>query len=263
MSKYNFENYNVDRKHVTDVFNDYVKDYDADNPKVALKISHTGRVAYLCERIAGSLNLSEKEKDFAWLCGMLHDVGRFEQLRRYNTFADAQSVDHAKLGCEILFEDGLIRRFIKDDSFDELLKTVIGNHSVYILEGLGETEMMYAQILRDADKIDIFRVQLDTPMEEIYDVSLYELKNTEVTKEVMDSFFEKHATKRSLKRTAVDYVVGHISLAFELVYPESRRIAIEQGYLEKLMLFESDNEKTRTQLKEVYDFMHKWLDENV
>ena len=262
MSTYDFENYKFDKRHVTDVFNEYVKAYDAENPKVALKISHTGRVAAISQDIAESLKLSKAEADFAWLAGMLHDIGRFEQLRRYNTFADAKSVDHASLGCEILFDDGLIRRFTEDDSLDSLLRTVIGNHSVYILPELDDTEKMYAQILRDADKIDIFRVQIDTPMAEIYDVSEYDLTHSSVTEAVMDSFFEKHATKRSLKQSPVDYVVGHISLAFELVYPRSRQIAVEQGYLEKLMLFESQDEKAKKQLKEVYNFMHEWLDNN-
>ena len=49
--------------------------------------------------------------DFAWLLGLLHDIGRFEQVKRYNTFNDSQSVDHAELGADILFKEGLIDRF--------------------------------------------------------------------------------------------------------------------------------------------------------
>jgi len=250
----------LDRQKVTEVFNDYVKDYDISNPKIALKVIHTGKVAMLCEEIALSLGMDEAHVNMAWLIGMLHDIGRFEQLRRYNTFSDAVSIDHALLGCSILFEEGRIRDFIKDDSFDGLIHAAIANHSAYrISEELNETEKVYAHILRDADKIDIFRVQIDTPLEEIYDVTTYELKNSVVSEKVMESFFEEHATLRSLKQTAIDYVVGHISLAFELVYDKSREITVKQGYLDKLMNFESENEETKKQLEQVRNYMNGWL----
>ena len=56
--------------------------------RVKLKIDHTYRVAALCARIAQSLALPPEDVDLAWLSGILHDVGRFEQLRRYNTFIE-------------------------------------------------------------------------------------------------------------------------------------------------------------------------------
>lgn len=82
---------------------------------------------------------------------------------------------------------------------------------------------MYCKILRDADKIDILRVNLDTPMEEIYNVTTEELKNSQVTPEVMQAFDEHHAVLRALKKTAIDNAVGHISLTYELEYPMSRK----------------------------------------
>ena len=33
---------------------------------------------------------------------LLHDVGRFEQYKRYGTFNDRKSVNHAALGVEIM-----------------------------------------------------------------------------------------------------------------------------------------------------------------
>ena len=87
----------IDRERVKNTFAEYTSGYNAADPKIKLKIDHTYRVAELCELIARDLNLDEYETDVAWLTGMLHDVGRFEQIKRYNTFNDAQSVDHANL----------------------------------------------------------------------------------------------------------------------------------------------------------------------
>ena len=87
----------IDRARAQKAFADYAAHYNAADAKVKLKIDHTYRVAALCARIAQSLDLPPEDVDLAWLSGILHDVGRFEQLRRYNTFIDAQSVSHAAL----------------------------------------------------------------------------------------------------------------------------------------------------------------------
>lgn len=98
----------IDRERVKNTFAEYTSGYNATDPKIKLKIDHTYRVAELCELISRDLKLDEYETDVAWLTGMLHDVGRFEQIKRYNTFNDARSVDHANFGADLLFKEGLI-----------------------------------------------------------------------------------------------------------------------------------------------------------
>ena len=100
---------------------------------------------------------------------------------------------------------------------------------------------------------------METPLEEIYNTTTEELRNACVTQAVMDSFYEHHATLRSIKRTPVDHVVGHISLVFELVFDESVRIVREQGYLDKLMHFESENPVTTAQFAELRTEMERYL----
>ena len=136
-------------------------------------------------------------------------------------------------------------------------------HSAYrIPEGLDEKTQMYCNLLRDADKIDILRVNLDTPMEEIYNVTTEELRTSEVTSEVMQAFDGHHAILRSLKKTAVDHAVGHISLVYELVYPESRAIVKEQGYLDRMMDFPTDNPETKKQFVHIREEMNRFLEQD-
>ncbi len=236
----------IDREIVTRAFDQYTALYNANDPKIKLKIDHTYRVAALCAKIARSTGI--RNVDMAWLSGMLHDIGRFEQVKRYNTFVDADSVDHAQLGADMLFHDGLLEQFKVGLSKTEkhILELCIRSHSAYRLSvGLNETETSYCNVLRDADKIDIFRVNCDTPPEEIYNVSSEELKTSAVSEEVKDCFRNHTAVMRKLKKTAIDYIVGHVCLAFELVYPVSREIAREQGYVDRLLSFESDNPDTK------------------
>lgn len=297
----------INRKNVINAFAEYVRNYDPSDEKIKLKIDHTYRVAGLCQSIAKSLNLSEADVDIAWLLGMLHDIGRFEQIRRFGTFSDADSVDHAEFGADLLFKEGLIRKFAegyyekcelvgagneeagqaysrqkdcqKDykEDCDEgklnseqvkcnegklagLLELAIRQHNKYrVKEGLTDKELMFCNILRDADKVDIFKVNAEVPMEIIYDVTTEELKNEIITKEVLESFYRKETVLKSLRKSAVDHIVGHISLLFELVYPESYRQAKEQGYVYKLLDFKSDVPEVDVEFGRMREYLDEFL----
>ena len=284
----------INREHIKKTFQEYTDRYDSANPKIKLKIDHTYRVANLCEQIAQSLELSAAEVDLAWLSGMLHDVGRFEQLRRYNTFSDAQSIDHARFVVELLYDEGLIADYVPEISTTEsvadartwrsmgganesptaqsedmplsdilqTLRIAIGEHSAYrIQKGLDERTRMFCQILRDADKIDIFRVICDTPMEEVYGFQTKDILRSAITPEVMQAFYEHHAVLRKLKKCPADYIVAHGSLTFELVYPESLRIAKEQGYLKQMMSFQSENPDTAEIFEDLRKDLNDYLEE--
>lgn len=250
----------IDRERAKNAFDEYTGHYNVQDEKVRLKIEHTFRVAQLCEVIAESLKLSHEEIQLAWLIGLLHDIGRFEQLRRYGTFNDMQSTDHAECGAQILFEEGRIRDYVMDDGEDELIRKAVIYHNMYRLPAnLDERTLRFCHIIRDADKIDILKVNVEFPLEEIYNVSTKELRGGQVTKEVLDSFEEEHAVLRSLKKTAVDNVVGHVSLVYELVYPVSLKLVQEQGYLEQLMNFESDHPATRQQFVRIREKMAEYM----
>lgn len=293
----------INRKNVINAFAEYVRNYDPSDEKIKLKIDHTYRVAGLCQRIAESLGLSEPDVDIAWLLGMLHDIGRFEQIRRFGTFSDADSVDHAEFGADLLFKEGLIRKFAegyyekcelvgagneeagqaysrqKDCQKDckegklnseqvkcnegklaGLLELAIRQHNKYrVKEGLTERQLMFCNILRDADKVDIFKVNAEVPMEIIYDITTEELKNGIITKEVLESFYRKETVLKSLRKSAVDHIVGHISLLFELVYPESYRQAKEQGYVYKLLDFKSDVPEVDVEFGRMREYLDEFL----
>lgn len=252
----------IDRERVKKAFAEYTRQYDSEDEKIRLKIVHTYKVADLSERIAVSLGLPEEDVDLAWLIGMLHDVGRFEQVRRFNTFEDAKSVDHAQMGIHVLWEEKRIRDYISGSDEDELIRLAIAQHNVYrIPEDLTARQAMFCNIIRDADKVDIFRVNTEVALEDIYNVSSEELYSAVVTERVMEDFYQHHAVLRSHKASPVDHVVGHISLVFELVYPISLRIALEQGYVDRLMHFDSRNPVTRQRFQEIRQEMKRYLKE--
>ena len=250
----------IDRVKAKEVFNEYVKGYDSSDEKIKLKIAHTYRVSELCEKIAISLKMNNDDIDIAWLTGLLHDIGRFEQVKTYGTFNDFKSVDHAKLGAKILFNGGKIRDFISDTSEDDLIRKVIENHNAYKLpEDISKRCKTFSNILRDADKIDIFKVNTIVPTEEIYNVTKEEVYTSQITEEVLENFRQKDTILRTLKKTAVDNIVGHISLLFGLVYDESVKIIEEQQYLDKMLEFKSENNVTNKQFEEIRNIVNEYI----
>lgn len=240
----------IDRQRVLEQFAAYTKNYDPEKTLISLKIVHTYKVADNCECIARSLGLSDEEVEFSWLSGMLHDIGRFEQIRRYDTFVDVLSVDHAALGADILFgEERLIEKFTDDRTLDPMLDTVIRQHNKFrISEEVTDKTLTFCNILRDADKVDIFRVIVDTPLEELFNKPMSELVKSGVTPSVLAQTLSHQAVLRTPDQTTADRQISHIAMAFELVYPKSRELAKTQGNLYKLFVFPTENDSMREAL---------------
>ena len=231
-------------------FANYTKNFNPEDPKIALKIAHTYRVAENSKAIAQSLDLSEEEVEIAWLIGMLHDIGRFEQVKRYQTFSDVLSVDHAEFGADLLFKESfLIKDFIETREYDQIIETAVRQHNKYrVADGLDSKTASFANIIRDADKVDIFRVQVEEPIEGMYGVPLDFIKTQTISPEVLEQFKLHKSVLRELKHTYLDYYVGHFALAFELVYPYSRTLTVQQGYLDKLISIQVTDSETQKQI---------------
>ena len=230
----------IDCKQAKNRFLSYVEAYDATNPRIALKIEHSLRVAELCREIAKREHFSKTDCDLAWLIGLLHDIGRFEQLRRWNTFSDTKSASHAALSIEVLFEekpneapytdDIRLRAFITDDAEDELIYQAIALHSVLDLpEDLTDRQHAFCSLVRDADKLDILdTMQYSTP-ETIMNSTLEELQVSKLSPAVINAFKEHRCVKREERLYPADYVVGFLCFVFELEYTASKTIASESG----------------------------------
>ena len=122
-----------------------------------IKIEHAKRVAENAFNLATKLQWSDEDIQIAFLAGLLHDVGRFTQLLEYNTFNDAQSVDHASQSIKVLQEERVTELFEKETT--EILFAAIQNHNKLNIDGsLKGRELMHARLVRDADKLDILKV---------------------------------------------------------------------------------------------------------
>ena len=279
----------IDRAHALAAFHDYLASYDTADPKIALKAEHSLRVAELCERIAASLPLPEADVDLAWLCGLLHDIGRFEQIRRWNTFSDAKSTSHAALSARILFEpEGrkaaasarpadrpagadvpiLMRSFAADASQDALIRTAIELHSDFRLPaGLDDRTRTFCDIVRDADKVDIVHTTSTSTPFDLFGASDDEFRESPVSPEALAGFFSHRCLLRSERVFPADYVVGFACFAFELVHPASSLAMQDQGFLFKLLEqpfgFSFSRNDTAEIFSDMLAHMRSWLSNRI
>ena len=236
------------------LFSSYVKAFDLSDPAVRLKYDHSLQVSENCRILAENLSLSPEDVALARTMGLLHDIGRFEQLRQYHTFSDGRSMNHAEYGARYLFEEGHIRDFLQDNSQDTVLQEAIRQHSAYELTGpLTDRQRLFCQLLRDADKVDIFRVyaRYAHKLPIIWNATWEELLTAPVTPEVMAAARQKHSIRTALKKTPMDYFIGGLCMYFDLVYPKSRQLVKEQGYYGKLLGIHSRSDETERCLEEV------------
>ena len=119
-----------------------------------LKRVHTGFVVKNAEAIADGEGFTDEEREVALAAALLHDTGRYEQLKRYNTFRDSDSVDHAVFSHDIVVEKGWCRS-------PAVLKAVLYHNRRDLPEDMDPLTEVAAHTVRDADKLDIFRVLED------------------------------------------------------------------------------------------------------
>ena len=251
----------IDMIEAKKAFKEYVKKYNPEDEKIKIKIAHIERVAENSKRIAENLNLSQEDIELAELIGLLHDIGRFEQVRLYHTFVDKDSINHGEYGAKVLFEDGLIRKFIKDDKFDRIIKLAIINHNrADIEEGLTEREKLHAKIIRDADKADIFTILISGDKKAIWEKT--DLSDDKISDEIYREFVEDKRINYKERKTSADILVSHFNYVYDLNFPETRKIIRDNKYIDKLyQRFKFNDAETMKRFNEIYRLSKEYIEQ--
>lgn len=221
-----------------DAFKKYLENYDVNDDKVKLKVTHTYGVIKASEYLAESLKLDEENKLLAKIIALLHDIGRFEQTKIskdiYDT-ADKLLFDHAEYGVKILFEDNLIRQFVKDDKYDNIIYKAILNHNkLEIEQGLNEEELFHTKLIRDADKIDNFRVKLTENFKVLLGTDdTNAIFNDTISDKVYNDFMSKKLININDNKTYLDRWSGYIAFIFDMNFDASLKYLKEHDLVNK------------------------------
>ena len=233
-----------------------------DNPKIDIKRRHSLRVMQNCEKLAVYLNLNNEEIELAKLIGLIHDIGRFEQVKKYNTFLDRNSVNHGELGIQILFDNNRIRDFIQTDKYDKLIKTAILNHNYReISEDVKDSKtLLYCKIIRDADKIDIFPVVIDDGLENAVVFKIEDISKENVSDEIIDDCLNHRSCRKEFMKTNIDCMVVWISYIYNLNFDCSLKIIKDNNYIDRMIdLVDYKNEKTYLAMKKIQKSANEYI----
>ena len=237
-------------------FNNYLKDYDCHNDKILLKIVHTYGVVKESTDISARMQLSEEDTTLAKIIALLHDIGRFEQLKRFDSFLP-DTMDHAAYGVRILFNndngENLIRRFVQESDFDDIIRVSIAKHSDFKLDGISDARtLLHAKIIRDADKLDNCRVKLEDRLETFMDTSAEETGASAISPKVRDSILRHECILSSDRVTPMDYWISYLAYFYDINFRESLDIIEEQNYIPKIIArIPYTNPKTKEVMKRV------------
>lgn len=142
----------------------YVSGFYTGNPEtdqhIRLKSDHTEGVCRMMQYLCTSLSTDRETAQIAEITALFHDFGRFEQLRRYSTYNDLQSENHARLGIREILRTGIMDDL--DMGARKKVFAAIACHNRAELPHVKDRELaFFMKLIRDADKLDIWRVVTD------------------------------------------------------------------------------------------------------
>lgn len=223
---------------ITDWFDRFVARFRGATPaeqrNYDLKIEHTARVRIIMDRLTASLGLPPEERALAAAIALCHDVGRFPQYRLYGTFNDATSANHGALSVQTLKEEGVLDGLGAEER--NMLLQGVALHNVFLLpEDLPPVVRRFALLIRDADKLDIWRVMIEycsAPPEERASAVIWELPDTGAcSPRALEEVASGRMLNRSLLATADDFKLLQLSWVFDLNFAESHAFMNERGYI--------------------------------
>lgn len=235
-------------------FKEYLKNYNTEDGSIALKIRHTYEVVRKSEYIAIGLELDKENIELAKIIALLHDIGRFEQIKEFNEFND-KNIEHAEFGVKVLFENNLIRKFIEETKYDNIICKAIYNHNKFAIEeNVNDIELLHCKIIRDADKLDNFRVKEKDKLEDmfpkIYNSETVNFEN--ISTKVYEDFMEHKCIKLEDRKTIIDYWVCVIAFIFDLNFDISLEYVKDNNYIDVLIdRIEYKNNETKQKMEDI------------
>ena len=252
---------NVSRWQNEHIASFHIKDEDVANA-FRLKKEHIAFVRKNSKDLAENLSLTPYRINLAELIGLTHDLGRFAQYDKYETFNDSVSVDHAALALEI-FKQCPYREELSARDLS-LLEFAIFNHNKKAIEESDDDEaILLAKIIRDADKLDIYRVLRPYLIGDNMEGAPNFVKATatqDISPEFMEIFVDgKQADYRKIK-THGDRKLVRLLWVYDIYFPWTMQKLTEAGYIEEIVAgLEPKNERFELGLKRLREYIQTKL----
>ena len=245
----------------------YVGQFASTDPDIQaaldLKLAHTRRVNDAAKDIGKSEGLSGEALHMAEAAALLHDVGRFEQFKKYKTFSDAKSEDHAALGVHVIQKEGILKP-IEDEKAQIILEAVRYHNKAALPVTENATGLFFMKLLRDADKVDIWHVVTDyyrhahEGRNETLELNLPDVP--QVSDAVCRSLLKGDLVQMKDIKTLNDFKLLQMGWIYDINFKRTFEIVKERRYLEQIR--KALPEKS-TPIDAVYQRALAYLDEKI
>ena len=234
---------------IEEEFKKYVSKFDLNDDSISRKYYHSLRVMNKARKIAESIELSEEYINIATVVGLLHDYGRFEQWKRYHTFADGKSIDHGDLGVEILFDEKEIEKYdIKKENYRIIYNAIKYHNKLEISEDLTKEEKIICKIIRDADKLDIYELLLDGKIVFIDD-------NNPINSEVEKQFFENNSINKKIVKNESNRILLRLAMMYDINFKWSIEYIKNNNIIDRML----EMIKNKKKYEKYFAYMKKYL----
>ena len=247
-------------------FKEYINNYNNQNiPGFKLKIIHTYYVVDNAIMISKKLGLSDEDINLAGLIGLLHDIGRFEEIKNYKTFESTKN-DHAMFASKLLFEEGLINKFIDTNEYNDTIKKAIENHNKKQIEdGLTEKELLHAKIIRDADKLDNFRVKRN---EKIGDIlpgiasNKEDIEKSNISNNVYNSIMNEESVDIKDRVYPLDYWLCGLAFIFDINFKETLVLIKNNNYINEI-IDRFNYTKSKEKMNKIKSVLNNYMEKEI
>jgi hypothetical protein len=203
-----------------------------DDIHVLRNIIHTEKVVENILILADSLELSESEKNTAEVIALFHDIGRFWLMLQDQI--DAAKYDHAQAGIQYLMTNDT---FVKlDESIKNTFIEIIQNHHLPEIQKKDNgAAYFFLRLLRDADKLDIWRTTTDNLANSKKRLNFNRELGLSEKPVITESFCQTilaggHGDKNKVI-TFSDFLIYHMSWVFDLNFRKSFQLLNQRQYM--------------------------------
>ena len=244
-------------------FDSYVAGFYGDdkfvNDNIELKDVHSKAVCEEMAWLTDKLNLTENQKRIAETIGLLHDVGRFKQFKKYRTYRDASSCNHSALGAQVICEEKLLEGI--DEKERSYIETAVRLHGEKELpDDLDDETLLYCRLIRDADKIDIFRVvikyyqqYLDDPQSFMLELEVPDVPG--YSQEFVEHLLNQERIDYEKMKTFNDVKLLMLSWIYDVNFTQTLERIKQRGFLEKVIDFLPQNEDINRVRRKVFEYV--------
>lgn len=230
---------------------------DHDNGLIQLKIDHSLRVLDNARLIVDGENISGQTATLCQLAALYHDIGRFPQFAKYRTFNDRESTNHGRLGVLTLRDLDLPGDLSARDWCT--VRFAVAQHNLKSTRDTLPSHLATpTQLVRDADKIDIFRVMVDHFSSDNPDPVVthgFDDIPGVYTDEIYDAVMAEQTGDYRLIRCSNDFKLLIIGWLYNLHFMTSIALIAENNYLEQLFSLLPKDDKIQRLEEKINKFM--------